>query len=188
MDGDTILQITAPISPGSSGGPILNGSGQAIGIAVATVKDGQNLNLAIPSSYLKALTPKIAFEARPIAEQSTETKRQFAQGNLGDPNAIGVIAGSFAWDSYVFGGEDRQSFTLSVRNRRSEPVSRVKCLIVFFDAAGNPLDSQELIAYEQIGPGLAKRVSGRVDRSVRRLSGGQGQPRIRILDFRLDQR
>jgi S1-C subfamily serine protease len=50
-----IIQITAPISSGSSGGPILNGSGQVIGVAVATILDGQNLNFAIPSSDLVGL-------------------------------------------------------------------------------------------------------------------------------------
>ncbi len=47
-----LLQITAPISPGSSGGPVLNDSGQAIGITVATLAEGQNLNFAVPISDL----------------------------------------------------------------------------------------------------------------------------------------
>jgi S1-C subfamily serine protease len=50
-----LLQITAPISPGSSGGPVLNDTGQAIGIAVATLAEGQNLNFAVPISDLGPL-------------------------------------------------------------------------------------------------------------------------------------
>jgi hypothetical protein len=49
------IQITAPISPGSSGGPLLNDAGEVIGINQATIEDGQNLNLAIPVNDLKLM-------------------------------------------------------------------------------------------------------------------------------------
>jgi hypothetical protein len=52
------LQITAPISHGSSGGPVLNRYGEVIGLAVAIMEDGQNLNFAVPVSYLAALMTK----------------------------------------------------------------------------------------------------------------------------------
>jgi TPR repeat protein len=44
------LQITAPISHGSSGGPVLSESGQVIGIASASLTDGQNLNFAVSAN------------------------------------------------------------------------------------------------------------------------------------------
>lgn len=62
----TILQISAPIAPGSSGGPLLNEQGDVIGVAAAVITEGQNLNLGIPAGYLMALSKHpdpIAFDA-----------------------------------------------------------------------------------------------------------------------------
>ncbi|MGN1416679.1 MAG: trypsin-like peptidase domain-containing protein [Oscillospiraceae bacterium] len=42
-----MIQFTAPISPGSSGGAVLNMYGEVIGISTAGVRGGQNLNLAV---------------------------------------------------------------------------------------------------------------------------------------------
>ena len=53
--GKEYLQMTAPISLGSSGGPVLNSEGKVIGVAFMTIEGGQNLNFAIPSKYIKAL-------------------------------------------------------------------------------------------------------------------------------------
>ena len=46
--GKNFIQITAGISSGSSGGAIVNGKGELIGISTLTIKEGQNLNFAIP--------------------------------------------------------------------------------------------------------------------------------------------
>lgn len=50
--GVEILQVSAPISPGSSGGPIINDRGEVIGIAEQVLVQGQNLNFAVPIRYL----------------------------------------------------------------------------------------------------------------------------------------
>ena len=47
MDNVDMIQFTAPISQGSSGGAVLNMQGEVIGISTAGFDDGQNINLAV---------------------------------------------------------------------------------------------------------------------------------------------
>lgn len=51
-----VIQITSPISPGSSGSPVFNLYGEVIGVASFQIYQGQNLNFAIPISKIKELT------------------------------------------------------------------------------------------------------------------------------------
>ena len=50
-----LLQITASISSGSSGGAVLNDKGEVIGVAVGAIESGQSLNFAIPVFLLRSL-------------------------------------------------------------------------------------------------------------------------------------
>ena len=83
------LQMTAPISPGSSGGPVLNSKGEVIGVSFMTLVGGQNLNFAIPSRYLTELLIE-SKPAKPLAEgnRSISAETYFTWGNtkyvLGD--------------------------------------------------------------------------------------------------------
>lgn len=53
-----ILQISAPISQGSSGSPVLNMKGEVVGIASFILEEGQALNFAIPSETILSLKSK----------------------------------------------------------------------------------------------------------------------------------
>ena len=44
------IQFTAPISSGSSGGPLLNDNGKVIGVTTATYASAQNVNMAVRAS------------------------------------------------------------------------------------------------------------------------------------------
>jgi S1-C subfamily serine protease len=52
-----LIQITAPISHGSSGGPVINKKGNLIGISKSGIDSdvAQNINFAVPSKYIEFL-------------------------------------------------------------------------------------------------------------------------------------
>ena len=50
---DNVIQTDAAINPGNSGGPLLNSSGQAIGVSVATTQGAENIGFAIPINIVK---------------------------------------------------------------------------------------------------------------------------------------
>jgi S1-C subfamily serine protease len=52
-DDFTILQTSAPVYPGNSGGPLLNKRGEVIGIVAARVDDGPTLGLVVPINYAR---------------------------------------------------------------------------------------------------------------------------------------
>ena len=167
IGNDTLLQITAPISPGSSGGPVLNRRGEVIGVSAATFRGGQNLNFAIPSNYLKTLLAK-AGPAKPLMEAKAAKAQRSILSDLGGRSTEGVVGGAFAWADQLY--EWDGSYTITLRNKLREPVKNVYCLVVFYDRGGNVLDV-DVIRYQGVIPaGLGKRTSGSVDSSIKRLT------------------
>jgi serine protease Do len=101
----SVLQISAPIAPGSSGGPLFDDRGRVIGVATAILLGGQNLNLGVPINDVKALLGK----AEPVSlaalaktskrAQMPEVKRQVPHHPLSslkgcDSGRIALIAHS----------------------------------------------------------------------------------------------
>ncbi len=72
-DNGQIIQISAPISPGSSGGPVINSENQVVGIATFQLVKGQNLNFAISSTEIVKLS-KNNGSVTPLDELSVESE------------------------------------------------------------------------------------------------------------------
>lgn len=76
IDGGTWLQTTAPISPGNSGGPLMNRNGEVVGINTFYVQRGQNLNFAISSLDVAELLRVAAkSQPKPLRSKPAVTKR-----------------------------------------------------------------------------------------------------------------
>lgn len=67
-----IIQITAPISPGSSGSPVVNMAGQVIGVATLQAAEGQSLNFAVPAERISQLKVN---ELQTVSSLTAETQK-----------------------------------------------------------------------------------------------------------------
>jgi tetratricopeptide (TPR) repeat protein len=70
-----IIQITAPISSGSSGSPVVNMQGQVIGIATLQVTGGQSVNFAIPSERISQLQATTMMSLPELVANTGRNKR-----------------------------------------------------------------------------------------------------------------
>jgi FKBP-type peptidyl-prolyl cis-trans isomerase len=88
-DFGRVIQVTAPISPGSSGSPVLNMRGNVIGVATFFIAAGQNLNFAIPGERvvrLRASAGKTLSEWGNAFQEETIVKQKDVGKGLSEKN------------------------------------------------------------------------------------------------------
>lgn len=192
-EGDTLLQISAPISPGSSGGPIVDERGNVVGVAVATYNDGQNLNFAIPVSYVQKLLGKERTLTR-LSTSKAKVGERSVVDKLGGRGSEGVESDNLKWEII---SRARGDFVLTFRNKLRVPIRNIRALVVFRDDNGKALDFTDVTsaAGQIIPPGLAKPARGKVDDSTFGLYAAQDGKiylqvsrerfEVRILDFEI---
>jgi tetratricopeptide (TPR) repeat protein len=128
--------MTAPISPGSSGGPVLNRKGKVIGVSVATFRalEAQNLNFAIPSNYLKALLNRSGI-AKPFSQQSQfiSADTYFRRGN--DKTRMENYQGAIADYTQGIRLKPNDAFAYVVRGNAKVQLGQYFAAIADYDTA-----------------------------------------------------
>lgn len=82
--GTNYIQTTAAISSGSSGGALLSSSGHVLGITSGSYEDGQNLNLAIPMSYVVGYSSSTVVSLSALAAREADAASTNPYGTLVD--------------------------------------------------------------------------------------------------------
>jgi hypothetical protein len=158
-DGTRVMQITAPISPGSSGGPVIDERGETVGIASAGLLVGQNLNFAIPISLLKNLMSSKSLNKKfDLSDFPKRNKSQF-------PGGINVQNKASTELVRVINFSHEQNFTsnhlaFSIQNKTRHDITAVKLLIIWI-SGGERVHYNALLINDKIPAFQAKRIMKR---------------------------
>src|SRR2546425_134574 len=137
-----ILQITAPISPGSSGGPLFSAAGEVVGVTTATLRDSQSLNFAVPAALLSTLRDK-GKGWEPVVGR-------------GMPAPQTGSAGVRLVTPHIKDARGDVSFSLLNNNKRA--IQNVSYLLIFRNRrTGEVVHFVTRTARDLLPPGLAKR-------------------------------
>ncbi len=100
--GLRVIQTTAAASPGSSGGPLLNAEGRAIGVLSFSVVQGQNLNFAIPVNNVRGMLETVrgaGFSPIQTLDSSDASKSVLSSGGLAKKSGV-LLSGFGSPDSF----------------------------------------------------------------------------------------
>ena len=102
IEGRSYIQISAPISAGSSGGPVTDENGAVLGIAVASLEVGQNINFAIPASVIMQL-PDVDMQTAELAAERSGVNTAPVVKAPSVPAERAVARGTAAFRGNTFG-------------------------------------------------------------------------------------
>ena len=76
-----VIQLTAAISPGSSGSPVMNLKGEVVGVVTSYLTEGQSLNFAVSSQHISKLkTSKLVAFGKPKAGKASPAQSELSKG------------------------------------------------------------------------------------------------------------
>ncbi|MDC0037582.1 S1C family serine protease [Alphaproteobacteria bacterium] len=154
----SVLQISAPISPGNSGGPVVNENGDVVGVATFTMSEGQNINFAVPVKYLKELLENKISQvslSSLVKIKSASSKSQSSK----DFSGISFTKYSHNYNHWC------DIIEFSIKNNLRKKIKEIHHMWIIYDSDGEPLDYQAYIHRGTIKSKLAIRTSIGLPRS-----------------------
>jgi serine protease Do len=134
----TFYQISAPISPGSSGSPVVNMKGKVVGVATFQLLQGQNLNFAIASKSIREL-------------QINEPGQSLSEWTFGQSNQKAVLAEELCRKGFSFSinGQDQKALEYFKKATENDPNSTTAWYGLGYCYAGQNSDTDAIAAYKQ---------------------------------------
>jgi len=185
-----LIQITSPISPGSSGGPVFNKTGQVIGVATAYLDYGQSLNFAMPINSLKTLKEiKLKLASLPKAKLKNKIPKDESL-----VKAFDVHLNFGAYDEC--NSNELSSLDFAIKNLSNYSISNITLFFVYKNHKGEVVSYSSTKVKNSILPKLALQFNHRhyvkYFRKCRKCDTKfkickYGDIDIRILDYKIDR-
>jgi len=134
----TFCQISAPISPGSSGSPVINMNGEVMGVATFQFLQGQNLNFAIASRSIREL-------------QTDRPEQSLSEWSFNHSNQKAVLAEEMCRKGFSFSinGQDQEALEYFKKAAENDPNSTTAWYGLGYCYAGQNSYTDAIAAYKQ---------------------------------------
>lgn len=123
QDGYKVVQTTAPISPGNSGGPLFNEQGEVVGIVTFTKQDtarrAQNLNYAVAIDEARPLLGKSDYEDKVVPGMEPPGYMSASRPSIFSGSLMWILLAIIIVGIYLF--STNVVFSVLIRNRERHP-------------------------------------------------------------------
>lgn len=120
LDGETLIQTTAAISHGSSGGALINKYGEVIGVTSSSLTNGDSLNFAVPISAIDGYNKQKIMTLKEMTEIKPALSYVVLDSWINDHVNVDLF-GSGKNDSYLYRYDDSNALYMSTGELNGNP-------------------------------------------------------------------